>query len=73
MFNYILFADDTNIFSTEPTLLQYNLKHIENWCLENRLILNYTKTFQILFKTQNKLVPNPENFILEMGNSQLVS
>ena len=73
MFNYILFADDTNIFSTEPTLLQSNLKHIENWCLANRLILNYTKTFQILFKTPNKIVPNTENYILEMGKNQLVS
>ena len=73
MFNYILFADDTNIFNTEPTLLKSNLKHIENLCLANRLILKCTKTFQILFKTQNKLVPNPGNFILEMGKNQLVS
>ena len=55
MFNYILFADGTNIFSTEPSLLQSNLKHIENWCLANRIILNYAKNFQILFKTPYKL------------------
>lgn len=72
MFNYTLFVDDTSIFSIEPTLLHSNLKHIENWSLINRVILDYTKTFQILFKTQIKIVQNPEN-ILEMGNNQLVS
>ena len=45
MFNYILFADDTNIFSKDPQLLKENLKHIEEWCLANKLVLNYTKTF----------------------------
>ena len=73
MFNYILFADDTNIFSTDPLLLKSNLKNIENWCHANRLILNFTKTFQILFKAPNKTVPYPENYILDMGNTQLMS
>ena len=31
---------------------------------------NYTKDFKILFKTQSKIVPNPENYILEIGNNQ---
>ena len=61
MFNFILFADDTNIFSTDPLLLKSNLIYIEKWCLSNRLILNFTKTFQILFKTPNKTVPYPED------------
>ena len=42
MFNYLLFADDTNIFSNDPLLLKANLKKIEQWCLSNKLILNYT-------------------------------
>ena len=73
MFNFILFADDTNIFSTDPLLLKSNLIYIEKWCLSNRLILNFTKTFQILFKTPNKTVPYPEDYILEMGNTELLS
>ena len=31
------------------------------------------KTFQILFKTPNKTVPYPEDYILEMGNTEFVS
>ena len=73
MFNYILFADDTNIFSTDPLVLKSNLIYIEKWFLSNRLILNFTKTFKILFKTPNKTVPYPEDYILEMGNTELVS
>ena len=63
----------SNIFSTDPLLLKSNLKNIENWCHANRLILNSTKTFQILFKAPNKTVPYPENYILDMGNTQLMS
>ena len=37
MFNY-LFADDTDIFSTDPLLLKSNLKNIENWCHANKQI-----------------------------------
>ena len=39
MFNYLLFADDTNIFSNDPLLLKANLKKIEQWCLSNTQIL----------------------------------
>ena len=62
MFNYILFADDTNIFSKDPLLLKSNLKNIEEWCIANRLILNYTKTFQVVFKAPDKQISNPEHF-----------
>ena len=71
MFNYILFADDTNIFSKDPLLLKTNLKNIEEWCIANRLILNYTKTFQVVFKAPNKQITNPEDFKLELGNQEL--
>ena len=55
----------------QPKLLLSNLKRIKNWYLENRLILDYTN-FQILFETQNKIAPNPENYILEMGNNKII-
>ena len=32
MSNYLLFADDANIFSNNPLLLKANLKKIEQWC-----------------------------------------
>ena len=37
---YIFFADDTNIFCSEPHILKANLHKVEDWCLANRLILN---------------------------------
>ena len=39
----------------------------------NRLFSNFTKAFQILFKTPNKTVPYPEDYILEMENPGLIS
>ena len=58
---YILFADDTNIFSTASHLVQENLHKVETWCIANKLILNYSKTFQVIFKAPNKLIKTPEN------------
>ena len=34
---------------------------------------NHAKDFKILFKTQSKIVPNPENYILEIRNNQFAS
>jgi hypothetical protein len=33
--------------------------------------LNYSKTFQVIFKAPNKLIKTPENYILNMGGNQL--
>lgn len=71
MFKYILFADDTNIFSNDPEILKSNVHKIEQWCLSNKLILNYTKTFQVIFKSQNKQILDPEQYQLKLGNQVL--
>ena len=68
---YILFADDTNIFSLEPQVLKENVIKIEEWCLANRLILNTKKTIQVIFKAPNKIISDPDVFNLSMGNSLL--
>ena len=34
--NYILFADDTNIFSTDAELLSDQLTNVNDWCIANR-------------------------------------
>ena len=65
--NYILFADDTNIFTTEPEVMKRNLPLINEWCITNRLVINYVKTFQVLFKAPNKMF-NPEDYKLEFGH-----
>ena len=57
----ILFADDTNIFSTGKNLselresLNEDLVNIEEWLRCNRLSLNVLKTNYMIFTTKNKL------------------
>ena len=41
---YILFADDTNILYPEPSKMEIELSKIEDWCIANKLIINYDKT-----------------------------
>lgn len=66
----ILFADDTNVFSTDNVKLQGELNIINDWCLSNRLILNNSKTFQVIFKNPSK-ISQSQNLCLSLNNSQL--
>ena len=68
--NYILFADDTNIFSPDHKIMQLKLPDIVEWCEANRLVINIDKTFLILFKTPQKQL-NELDFQLKMYNSYL--
>ena len=58
--NYILFADDTSVFSTGKDLatiynsVNYQLQNISEWMFANKLILNIDKTNYIIFGTRNK-------------------
>ena len=60
----ILFADDTNIFSTGKNLSELSeslneaLVNIEEWLRCNRLSLNVLKTNYMIFTTKNKLNHN---------------
>ena len=54
-------------FCSNPSILQYNLDHVDRWCIANKMILNYTKTFQIIFKAPNKKIPIPEHYELHLG------
>ena len=59
-----LFADDTGIFThgkNLDVLMQDSIiiyKRLFNWCLYNRLTINYKKTCFVLFRTKNKKLPN---------------
>ena len=68
--SYILYADDTNIFSTDPKILQNEIINIENWCIANKLVLNYSKTFQVIFKAPNKRFNSPD-YIVNLSNTTL--
>ena len=39
--------------------------------LSNKLILNYTKTYAVIFKSPNKKIINPDDYLLELGNREL--
>ena len=67
----LLFSDDTNVFSNDHLLFKAKLKKIEQWCLSNKLISNYTKTFQVIFISLNEKIINPDDYILELGDRQL--
>ena len=51
--SYVLFADDTNVFSTNSHQMKYQISLINNCCTSDRLVINYDKTHQILFKALN--------------------
>ena len=68
--NYILFADDTNIFSTDAELLSDQLNNVNDWCIANRLVINYDKTFQVIFKASTKSF-NPLCHEINISNKAL--
>ena len=65
----ILFADDTNIFSTGKNLselresLNEDLVNIAEWLRCNRLSLNVLKTNYMIFTTNNKLSHDLDIFV----------
>ena len=67
---YLLFADDTNIFSQNTELTRSEISKVDNWCLANKLILNYDKTYQVLFRNVRKTIGNL-NFELEINNIKI--
>ena len=70
---YILFADDTNIFSNNPRFLNSEFQKIVDWCTANRIILNCSKTFQTIFKSPNRQLPNQDDYIVNLNNSELAT
>ena len=62
-FKYVLFADDTNLLSQNPETTQSELLKIHQWCLANKLVINFSKTMQIIFRNPQKTI-DQETFIL---------
>ena len=60
--NYVLFADDTNLFASHKNLgtliniLNKELDKVSNWLKVNKLSLNIKKTDFILFHNKQKLI-----------------
>ena len=59
-FSFILFADDTNLFSSGKNLkmlckrANIELQKVSIWLKANKLTLNVTKTQYIIFKSRKK-------------------
>ncbi len=59
-FSFVLFADDTNIFLSDPNLdtlintFNTELEKVSNWFKSNKLSLNVSKTNYIFFNSKNK-------------------
>ena len=68
--SYILFADDTNIFSADSQLISSKITLVDKWCQTNKLVINYEKTHQVIFRDSKKRL-NLEDFTLNMGQSIL--
>lgn len=66
----ILFADDTNVFSTNNVDMKAQLPKLQGWCLKNRLVLNSDKTFQVIFKNPQKSL-DISDYELTMRNKLL--
>ena len=68
--SYILYAYDTNIFSSNPEILKNEIPLVESWYLANKLVLNYDKTFQVIFKAPNKQIDH-DNYSISLANASL--
>ena len=55
-FNYILFANDTNLLCDNHSFTQSKLLKIQEWCCANKLIINFSKTQQIIFRNPQKRI-----------------
>lgn len=69
---FVLFADDTSIIINEKNLNELSatansaINNIIEWMNDNKLILNHTKTFNMLFKSNRS---NISNITLNSGNA----
>ena len=53
--NYIVYAADINIFCTNPEVVIQGLNKIENWCLANMIVPNFTNLFKLFLNPLKKL------------------
>ena len=76
LLNFILFADDTNIFYSSKDLsnakntLHHELEKVIDWLIANQLSLNLKKTNYIIFKPRQKKL-NYHDFSLKVKNSTI--
>lgn len=68
------YADDTNLLVTAPThrqvmaLANESVKKIEEWLIQNKLVLNSSKTKAIFFKTNRSRFVTPESISINNTN-----
>ena len=61
MFDFHIFADDTNLFYSNSSLVElesivnYNLRMVSDWLMANKVSLNISKTNFIIFHPPQKV------------------
>lgn len=68
--SYILFADDTNIFPNNAVDTHHEIAKVDTWCLANKLVLNYDKTYQVLFRNVRQQI-YPTDYELSINTSEI--
>ena len=69
--NFILFADDTNVFISHKdpiamiSILNTELDKVSNWLRANKLIINIKKTHNMIFTPRQRKPPNLDNIYLD--------
>jgi len=72
--NFIIFADDTNVFHSHKSLdelyqiINHEITYVVDWFRINKLSLNINKTNFILFRSHRKLIPEISIQLLIDGN-----
>ena len=78
IFQYILFADDTNLFLQHQNLNQMiqianqEIKNVSQWLDSNKLTLNVSKTNFMIFKTRKKKINMPVRITIKDKNTEQV-
>src|SRR6218665_3983324 len=70
--HFELFADDSNISISHKShenlfqIMNSELPHVGDWFKANKLSLNLTKTFFILFTSHRKILPTQSRFLFSL-------
>lgn len=59
----IMFADDLVVYSTDRVALQESLNKLHEWCSQNSLVINLSKTRSMKFRNGGKLKYNDDLFL----------
>ena len=69
-----LYTDDTVLYTSKSNIsqvqsaLQLDFDIVQNWLSSNRLLLNKTKSYSMVFGTKHNLKTKSNNFIIKCND-----